>query len=165
MLSLLEQNKAIPLKVSGYWLIAISMLHIFGGLIIYTEPLLAIAHDGWFNAVAPDPLHPYFDREDAFWYLMAAPFIFTIGQLCFWAQARQITLPAFLGWTLLVTATVGCFMEPISGGFWFLIPPGFLILTTSRQTSPSITCIAPVDEGQISFGEQGSAGRRTEEYH
>lgn len=122
------------LQVSGYWLIATSILHVFVGLVVFTEPLLEIARNGWFNAVAPDPFNPYFDREDAFWYMVATPFIFTIGQLCFWAQARQITLPAFLGWTLLVTATVGCFMEPISG-FWLLMLPGFLILFASRKDS------------------------------
>ncbi len=93
---------------------------------------MEIAHNGWFNTVAPDPFNPYFDREDAFWFMMATPFIFTVGQLCFWAQARQIGLPAFLGWTFLVTAIVGVFIEPISG-FWLLIPPSFLILAASRQ--------------------------------
>ena len=98
------------LRISGYWLIATSILHVFVGLIIYTEPIMEIVHNGWFNTVAPDPFHPYFDREDALWYMVAAPFIFAIGQLCIWAQAHQITLPAFLGWTLLVTAIVGCFI-------------------------------------------------------
>lgn len=120
------------LKLSGYWLIATSILHVFVGLVVFTEAIMEIAHNGWFNTVAPDPFNPYFDREDAFWYMMATPFIFMIGQLCFWAQAQQITLPAFLGWTLLATATVGCFMEPISG-FWLLMPPGFLILSVSRK--------------------------------
>jgi hypothetical protein len=122
------------LKVSGYWLIATSIIHFLVGLLVFTEPLAEIAQNGWFNAVAPDPFNPYFDREDAFWFMMATPFIFTVGQLCFWAQARQITLPVFLGWTLLATATVGCFIEPISG-FWLLIPPSFLILAASRKES------------------------------
>lgn len=125
------------LKVSGYWLIALSLLHVVVGLIIYTEPLLAVAHDGWFNTIASDPFHPYFDREVAFWYLMAAPFIVAIGQLCLWAQAQQISLPAFLGWTLLMAAMIGCFMEPISG-FWFLMPPSLLILVAARRASPLI---------------------------
>lgn len=120
------------LRVAGYWLIATSIVHVVVGLLVFTEPLAKIASDGWFNTVAPDPFNPYFDREDAFWFMMATPSIFTVGQLCFWSQARQITLPAFLGWTMLATATVGCFIEPISG-FWLLIPPSFLILVASRQ--------------------------------
>jgi hypothetical protein len=120
------------LKVSGYWLIATSIIHVLVGLLVFNEPLAEIARNGWFNAVAPNPFAPYFDREDAFWFMMATPFIFTVGQLCFWSQARQIILPAFLGWTMLATATVGCFIEPISG-FWLLIPPSFLILAASRQ--------------------------------
>lgn len=119
-------------KVSGYWLIAVSIIHVLVGLWVFSEPLAEIARSGWFNAVAPDPFAPYFNREDAFWFMMVAPFLFTFGQLCCWAQAQQIILPAFLGWTLLATAAVGVFLEPISG-FWLLIPPGFLILATSRR--------------------------------
>lgn len=122
------------LKISGYWLIATSIIHVFVGFVVYTEPLLDIARNGWFNAIAPDPLHPYFDREDAFWFMMIAPFILALGQLCVWAQAQRIILPAFLGWTLLVIAVVGCFMEPISG-FWLLLLPGVLILAAPTQNS------------------------------
>ncbi len=114
------------LRVTGYWLIATSIVHVIVGLLVFNEPLREIARNGWFNTVAPDPFHPYFDREDAFWFMMATPFIFIVGQICLWAQARQITLPVSLGLTLLFTAIVGVFIEPISG-FWLLIPPGFFL--------------------------------------
>lgn len=120
------------LKVSGYWLIATSIIHVLVGILVFTEPLVEIARHGWFNTIAPNPFHPYFDREDAFWYMMFTPFIFVMGQLCVWAQVQQICLPAFLGWILLATAIFGAFLEPISG-FWLLIPPSFFILATSRM--------------------------------
>ncbi|MBD1835264.1 hypothetical protein H6F61_21890 [Cyanobacteria bacterium FACHB-472] len=120
------------LQISGYWLLLTSLVHVLVGLWLFAEPLAEIAGNGWFNAVAPDPFNPYFDREDAFWFMMATPSIFTAGLLCFWAQAKQFPLPSFLGWILLTTATVGCLIEPISG-FWLLIPPGFLILAASRK--------------------------------
>lgn len=122
------------LKVSGYWLVAVSLIHVLVGLWLYGEPLAEIAHNGWFNAVAPDPFNPYYEREDAFWFMIASPFILMVGQLCFWAQAQQISLPAFLGWILSAIALVGCFLEPISG-FWLLIPPSILIIAASRQVN------------------------------
>jgi len=128
----ITSKSSTMLKVSGYWLITTTIIHVLVGFLVFRKPLAEIAFNGWFNTVAPDPFNPYFDREDAFWFMMVAPFIFIIGQLCFWAKSRQITLPAFLGWTILATATVGCFLEPISA-FWLLIPPSLLILAASRQ--------------------------------
>lgn len=122
------------LRVSGYWLIVTSIIHVLVGLLIFAEPLAEIARNGWFNTVAPDPFNPYYDREDAFWFMIAAPFLLIVGQLCVWAQARQISLPAFLSWILLAIALFGCFLEPISG-FWLLIPPSILILAASRRAS------------------------------
>ena len=122
------------LKISGYWLIAVSIIHVLVGLLVFAEPLAEIAQHGWFNTVAPDPFNPYYNREDAFWFMMATPFIFMVGKLCFWAQAQQIALPAFLGWIMLAIALTGCFLEPISG-FWLLIPPSVLILAASQPAS------------------------------
>jgi hypothetical protein len=123
------------LQVSGYWLIAMSILHVVVGVWIFAEPLMQIIQNGWFNTVAPNPLAPFYDREDAFWFLMLTPFLLAIGQLCFWFHAHNIPLPKFLGWTLLLTAIVGVSLEPISA-FWLLIPPAFLMLRAS-QTSRS----------------------------
>lgn len=115
------------LQISGYWLIATSILHVLVGVWIFAEPLMQIVHNGWFNTVAPNPLAPFYDREDAFWFLMLTPFLALIGQLCFWFHRNKIALPKFLGWTLLITAIIGVSLEPISG-CWLLIPPALLML-------------------------------------
>lgn len=117
------------LRASGYLLIAISILHVGVGIWSYAEPITGIWQDGFFNVV-----DPYVDRQAAFWFMMAAPLFFAVGQLCCWAQAQNITLPASLGWNLLAVSTVGAVLMPISG-FWLLMLPAFLILVASRQAS------------------------------
>lgn len=125
------------LRVSGYWLIAISILHPLVNGWLFAEPLMDIVQDGWFNAIAPNPSNPFYDREDAFWCLMITPFLLIIGWLCCWAQTRGIRLPSFPGWILLLTAAVGVTLEPFSG-FWLIIPPALLILIDRQQNQESL---------------------------
>ncbi len=125
-------------RVSGYLLIAISMIHILVGVWLFTEPLSDIVRNGIFNTTAPNPFAPYFDREDAFWFMMVSPLLFTLGQLCCWAEVQEIRLPAFLGWNLLAFSVVGILIEPISG-FWLLILPAVLILIGSQKVSTRLT--------------------------
>lgn len=129
------------LRVSGYLLIAISIIHVLVGGWVFASPLADIGRNGLFNAVAPDPFSPYFDREDAFWFMMFAPLLFSIGQLCCWAKAQEIAFPAFLGWNLLAVALVGIFFEPISG-FWLVILPATLIVVAARKTKERTSAIS-----------------------
>ncbi|MFQ4146665.1 DUF6463 family protein [Chlorogloeopsis sp. ULAP02] len=125
-------------KVSGYLLITISIIHILVGICLFTEPLSEIVRNGVFNTTAPNPLSPYFDREDAFWFMMISPLLFILGQLCCWAEAQGSSPPAFLGWNLLGFSVVGIVIEPISG-FWLLIMPAVLILIESQKVSTRLT--------------------------
>ncbi|OKH32548.1 hypothetical protein NIES2119_25760 [[Phormidium ambiguum] IAM M-71] len=124
------------LRVSGYWLIATSILHVLINGWLFAKPLMDIVYGGWFNTVAPNPLAPFYDREIAFWCLMITPFLLVIGRLCCWAQTKAIALPSFLGWILLLTAVVGVTLEPMSG-FWLIIPPSALMLFDLRRRKES----------------------------
>jgi hypothetical protein len=119
------------LRISGYWLIAISIIHGLGDILYYFEPWSDIVHNGIFNAV-----DPYFDRGTAFWMLMLSPLIFALGQLCCWAQEHNVRLPVFIGWNLLITSVFGAFLIPISG-FWLIIPPSLFILIESQKDKKS----------------------------
>lgn len=132
------------LRVSGYWLIATSIIHILVGTWLYAEPLADIGRSGIFNAV-----DPYFDRNTAFWFMIVAPLLFTLGQICCWAQAHSITLPAFLGWHLLAISVVGVILMPISG-FWLLMPPAILIIFVSRQEIPRFAVLTRKSEPPFS---------------
>lgn len=121
------------LKVSGYWLIAISIIHALSNIWDYFEPWSDVVRNGIFNAV-----NPYLDRGTAFWMLMVSPFIFGLGQLCCWAQANKVKLPVFIGYNLLITSAFGAFLMPISG-FWLLIPPSILMIISSYSKSTFFT--------------------------
>jgi cytochrome bd-type quinol oxidase subunit 2 len=120
------------LRISGYWLICLGILHVFVHAWLFAKPLMDIVQDGWFNAVSPYPLSPPYDREDAFWCMMIAPFLLMLGQLCCWADTKNISLPGFPGWVLLLTAVIGITLEPVSG-FWLMLPPSLLMVVDSRQ--------------------------------
>lgn len=126
------QNRTISLlRVSGYWLIAISVIHGLGDILDNFEPWSDIVRNGVFNAVAP-----HFERGVAFWMLMVSPFLLALGQLCFWAQEHNVRLPVFIGWNLLITSAFGAYLMPVSG-FWLLIPPALLMLVESQRHKKS----------------------------
>jgi len=86
------------LKVSGYWLIATSIIHVLVGLLVFNEPRKSPATDGSMQSL-PIPL-PYFDREDAFWFMMATHSFYSWAALFFGLSSADYP-PAFLGWTML----------------------------------------------------------------
>jgi Family of unknown function (DUF6463) len=122
------------LRVTGYWWIVVSIIHAAIGAIVYFEQWQAIAQDGWFNAVAPDPFTPIFDREDAFWFMFLTPFIFLMGQLCLWSDRQNLTIPMMISGILLVTIMVGLFLMPISG-FWLVLPPSLMMVWSSYKAN------------------------------
>jgi hypothetical protein len=124
-------GRSIVLKIAGRSWIAIAILHSVIGVVGYYPQWRAIAQSGWFNVVAPNPLAPFFDREDALWFMMLTPFLVILGQLCLWADRQKLTLPISVGGTLLVSAIVGLFFIPISG-FWLMLIPSGMMLYTSQ---------------------------------
>lgn len=120
------------LQFSGYWLLVTSVIHVIVGVWVYGETLIEIVRDGFFNSIAPNPFEPDFAREDAFWFMTLTPFFIMLAQLCFWANARQISLPKSIGWNLLITSIIGAIAIPISGS-WLLMIPACLIIAVSKK--------------------------------
>jgi hypothetical protein len=120
------------LKIVGLWWMMVSAIHGFVVSIAYAEQWQAIAQAGWFNVIAPDPLHPIYAWEDAFWLMMLTPFFWIIGKICLWAHTQALILPTSIGVVLLVTVLVGALLEPISG-IWLCLPPSLMMLWLSRQ--------------------------------
>jgi Family of unknown function (DUF6463) len=125
------------LRITGYWWIIVSIIHGVFGVVVYANQWQAIAQEGWFNVVAPNPFAPMFDREDAFWFMFLTPFILLQGMLCLWADRQKLTLPLSIGGILLVTVLVGLFLMPISG-FWLVLPPSFVMFWSSYQTKSQV---------------------------
>lgn len=124
------------LRIAGRCWIAIAIIHVVVGLAMYSPQWQAIARAGWFNVVAPDPVAPIFDREDAFWFMMMTPFLLILGQLCLWADRQKLTLPVSISGTLLAFAIAGIFFIPISG-FWLVLILSVMMLYSSQAAKLS----------------------------
>lgn len=111
----------------GTYMIATAGLHTVVGLVFASEPLMKIMNDGFFNAV-----DPHFDRMSAFWYMAFGVLLFFIGLLENWGVRQTGTLPASLGWGLLIFGIICVVLMPLSG-FWLVFPQAYLILRLSRE--------------------------------
>jgi hypothetical protein len=120
------------MRIAGLWWIAIGVIHGLVGTIVFFDQWRSIAQDGWFNVIAPNPLAPMFEREDAFWFMMLTPFFLILGQLCLWAFQRKGTFPMSVGIILVITVLIGLSLEPISG-IWLGLPPSLMLLWLSRM--------------------------------
>jgi hypothetical protein len=119
------------LRKTGFLWMIVSILHGIGGIFFYFPQWQAIAQDGWFNVIAPNPFTPIFDREDAFWLMFLTPFIFLIGKLCVWVDQQKLHLPVSFSITILATVLVGLFLMPVSG-IWLALPPTAIMLYSSK---------------------------------
>ena len=102
------------------------------GLVVYWPQWKVIGRSGWLNVIAPDPLSPIFDREDAFWFMVMTPFLLVMGQLCFWAYQQKLLLPTSVSVILISTTTIGLFLMPIFG-FWLVLIPSAMMLYVSSM--------------------------------
>lgn len=132
-------------RLCGPLLVATGVLDLLVCLIIYPEQLAAVARDGFLDAVEPDGFASAFDREAAFWHVIFGGTILILGGLVHWAQARTGTLPAFLGWSLMVLGVVGVILMPVSG-FWAVLPQAVLVLAVARR-GRSRTAISQTESG------------------
>jgi Family of unknown function (DUF6463) len=119
------------LRIAGIWWIALTAIHALVGITLYFDQWQAIAQDGWFNAIAPDPLAPMIDREDALWFMFLTPFLLLLGRFCLWADHQHLAFPRSVGVILIVSVLIGLFLEPISG-LWLLLPPSAMLLWSAQ---------------------------------
>lgn len=124
------------LKFSGYLLILTSILHFIGGFVFYSEPLAEIARAGWWNAVSPDPFNLNYQRSAAFCFMSLSPLWLILGMLCCWIEQKQLIMPSFVGWILLIFAIVSVVLVPVSG-YWLLLLPSTIIIYVSLRNKDS----------------------------
>jgi uncharacterized membrane protein YhaH (DUF805 family) len=101
----------------GCYLIVLGVVHIVTGLILYRQPLADIVRSGVWNAV-----DPHFDRNTAFWFLVAGALFMLMGGLANSLESRRLHPPRAVGYGLALLAMLGVILMPISG-FWLLLPP------------------------------------------
>jgi hypothetical protein len=113
-------------EAAGWLLTGVAAVHAAFGLWMGRRPLLAIAHDGFVDAV-----DPHVDRNFVFWFLIASPLLWMLGRFARWLAAEGRRPPAWLGRNLLAVALVGAALMPASG-FWLIVPPAALLLLAAR---------------------------------
>ena len=111
---------------AGWLLMAISALHATFGLWVGRRAVLAMARDGFVNAVNPHP-----DRALVFWFLLMSPLLWIVGRLALWLASEGRRPPAWLGRSLLGLALVGAVLIPVSG-FWLILLPAAWLWLAAR---------------------------------
>lgn len=85
-------------KLAGRLVMAIAVIHFLFGFWFGRTTLAAIARDGFWNAVDPDPR-----RQLVFWFVtFSIPFFF-LGGLLAGMGPRGEAPPRWLGWSVLVS--------------------------------------------------------------
>lgn len=110
----------------GSLMIVTATIHTIVGFVFASGPLMKIVNAGLFNSV-----DPYFDRMSAFWYMLFGVLLFFIGIFENWGIRETGTLPASIGWGLLILGIVGVILMPISG-FWLVLPQAYMILRVAK---------------------------------
>jgi hypothetical protein len=92
--------------------------------------LVEIGRAGFFNVIEHHP-----SRASLFWFLFTGLMMILCGQLCFWIE-RQLgrTLPAFVGWELLILSVIGAVLMPISG-IWLILAQAIYIIVVARRAT------------------------------
>ncbi len=113
----------------GLAVMGTAVLHTVVGLIFATQPLLDVLNAGVFNAV-----DPHFDRMAAIWFLLFGVLLFLLAMFVQWALQATGTLPASVGWGVLIMCVVGVILMPVSG-FWLGIIEAIIMLRISYQAN------------------------------
>ena len=111
----------------GRWIIGVGVIHAGLGFVIFQEHLLAILHDGLWNAV-----DGHSGRPLAFWFVFLGLFTIVFGGLVDWMERRELTLPRFVSWAFFVLVVLGIVTMPVGGG-WLLLPAGLGVVVRSLR--------------------------------
>lgn len=111
----------------GRWLMSVAALHVAIATVQHHDVLATIAQRGVFNTVAGAP-----EIGAVVWSLFFGAVAFIGGLAVSALEKSGVTLPKPLGWCLLVLATAGAVLVPVSG-FWLVFPPAIGIIVASQS--------------------------------
>ena len=110
----------------GMAVVAIGIIHVLFGVVVFRGTLVEILRDGIVNTVNGQP-----DRELSFWFIIFGILTILLGALIDWCEANAPMLPRFLGWSLLGLTGICVLIMPLSGG-WLLVVPSIGAITRSK---------------------------------
>lgn len=111
----------------GKFLIAVGIIHVIFGVVVFHGTLRVIAAEGLFKTVNGQP-----DRELAFWFIAFGAVVILLGGLADWCESQGAGLPRRFGWSLLALTILVVVIMPISGG-WLLLAPSIGAITRARN--------------------------------
>jgi len=111
----------------GRWIAGVGIIHAALGFVIFRKPLLAIFHDGVWNAVDGHPGRPL-----AFWFVFVGLFAIVFGSLVDSMEGRDLSLPHFVSWAFFVLVVIAIVTMPVGGG-WLLLPAGLGVVVRSYR--------------------------------
>jgi hypothetical protein len=113
-------------ETAGCFLIGVAALHAAFGMWIGRRALVAMAREGFVNAV-----DPHLDRMFVFWFLLQSPLLWIVGRVALWLASEGRRPPAWLGRSLLALALMGAVLMPVSG-FWLILAPATWLCLAAR---------------------------------
>jgi hypothetical protein len=113
--------KPIAARIAGRWLFAVAVIHTAFAFIVFRAELLAIARDGFLNAIGEDPM-----RGAVAWFTLFGGAIALAAIAVDELEARGAPLRR-AGAALLVLVALGIVWMPASG-FWLAIPAVLVML-------------------------------------
>lgn len=117
------------IKVSGYSLVTIGIIHTLFGVLFDFPILASIVGDG-FNSVAAGQL----EREALFWFLMSGLLFILLGASI--SKLRQV--PRYVAWGLLLWFSLSTFVMPVSG-LWLAVAQAAYMVWASYQKSFTVS--------------------------
>ncbi|MFZ3002018.1 MAG: DUF6463 family protein [Undibacterium umbellatum] len=116
---------------TGYWLIAVAVLHTIATGIFFGDVFIGMWQKGLFNSVGRDPMIGL-----AVWFFLFGPVLAMLGAaITSLEKASDFSTSNKLAWGLLLLSVVGVVLMPDSG-FWLAFPPAFALIYRSFTLSP-----------------------------
>lgn len=115
-------------KFSGTYLTVTGIIHTIVALIMAKDIFAEMLGDGLINSTGGD-----YSRSFSLWFLIVGVILILWGTtLQYYIKKEQKPAPVFLGYAILVFATMGCIIEPFSG-FWLFLPQAFIIIVPNYK--------------------------------
>lgn len=125
------KNRSVQLwRYSGIFLVITGIIHTIYALFLGKGAFAEMVSDGLINSTGEN-----YSRAFALWFLVCGVLLILWGQtLQHYIKKEQKPAPLFLGYGILIFATLGCVLEPISG-FWLFLPQAFVIIAANKKRS------------------------------
>lgn len=119
---------------TGYWLIAVAVLHTIASGIFFGDVFIRMWQKGLFNSVGRDPMIGL-----AVWFLLFGPVLAMLGAaITRLEKVGDFNTSNKLAWSILLLSIVGVMLMPDSG-FWLAFPPALSLIYRSFTPSPART--------------------------